>query len=244
MKIVCVVDSISNITQKVNLLKNRFGDSVLYVVKNKLSPLFKTYGYTPNAIYTSNLSKVIHTMLSRTDIDDVVVYYTSLPINDNLLNKFISKILDKSKIVYLMPKYNIFERLCNSAYNVYVKSIFKVEDSMASPKLQFLPAYFVAELLETHFANKLFEIKDGYSTTLSIEDKDINNSLKIKTKFNKYSLVPIIAILLITIGLILSLAFVGVNYLVVLIFTCLYLVSIVITIIFKCKQYFDARFLN
>ena len=244
MKIVCVVDNISNITQKINLLKNRFGDNILYIVKNGLAPLFKTYGFTPNAIYTNNLSKVIHTLLARTDLDDIVVYYTSLPINDSLLNKFISKILDKSKIVYLMPTYNIFERLCNSAYNIYVKSIFKVEDSMASPKLQFLPAYFVGELLETHFANKLFSIKDGYSTSLSVEDKDINNHLKIKTKFNKYSLIPIIAILLITIGLILSLAYIGVNYLVVLIFTCLYLVSIVITIIFKCKQYFDARFLN
>ncbi|MBR2969594.1 MAG: hypothetical protein IKC49_00890 [Clostridia bacterium] len=244
MKIVCVVDNISNITQKINLLKNRFGDNILYVVKNRLVPLFKTYGFAPNAIYTNNLSKVIHTLLARTELDDIVVYYTSLYINDSLLNKFISKILDKSKIVYLMPTYNIFERLCNSAYNVYVKSIFKVEDSMASPKLQFLPAYFVGELLETHFANKLFSIKDGYSTTLSVEDKDLNNQLKIKTKFNKYSLIPIIAILLITIGLILSLAYIGVNYLVVLIFTCLYLVSIVITIIFKCKQYFDARFLN
>lgn len=244
MKVVYVIDSVTNLTHKIDMLKNRFGDSILYVVKHNLVPLFKTYGYVPNAIYTNNLSKVIHTLLTKSEVEDIIVCYSSLALNNELLNKFISKILDKSKIVYVMPKYNAFENMCNSVYNVYVKSLFKLKDSLASPKLQFIPSVYVSELLTSHFANKLFELPEEYTTTMNIHDKTVSDSLKVKSKFNKFNLIPIIAALLITIGLILSLAFIGINYLVVIIFACLYILDIVLAIIFGCKKKFDSRFLN
>ena len=45
MKVVYVVDCISEVNQKINLIKNRFGDNILYVVRADLVDLFKTYGY-------------------------------------------------------------------------------------------------------------------------------------------------------------------------------------------------------
>lgn len=244
MKIVCVVDSVTNIMHKIDMLKNRFGDNIIYVVKNKLAPLFKTYGYTPNAIYTTNLSKVIHVLLSNAELYDTVIYYTSLALTNDLLNKFISRMADKSKVVFVKPNYNTFEKMCYSTYNLYVRSLFKMNDSLASPKLQFLPKAYVAELLQSHFANKLFELSEEYSTTINIHDKEMSKSLKPKKTFNRFTLISLIVALSITIGLILCLAFIGATFLVILGFVCLYLLDLVLAIIFKCKDTFDKRFLH
>ena len=115
---------------------------------------------------------------------------------------------------------------------------------MATPKLQFLPSAFVVELLSSHFSNRLFEISPEFVKTVEIEEKEINKSLKVNTKFNKLQLLPIIAALVITIGLILFLAFVKVNYLVILTFVFLYMLDILLAIIQQCKIYFDQRFLK
>ena len=51
MKVVYIVDSITEINSKIDTLKTRFGDNIVYVVKASLATLFKTYGHTANAIY-------------------------------------------------------------------------------------------------------------------------------------------------------------------------------------------------
>lgn len=243
MKVIYVIDSISQITQKVNMLKNRFGDNILYIVRNDLVSIFKTYGYSPNAVYTKHLNRVIHMLLSKSsEVDDVIVCYSSLVITDQLLNQFIGKILDKSRVVFVTPKYNTIERMCNSAYNVYVKSLFKVKDSLASPKLQFLPRAYVMSLLNSHFANKLFELDESLCVNMYVEDKEINKSLKVKHKFNKYNIIPIIIALLITISLILTLALTKIHYVGIIIFICLYVMDLIITLLLECKRYFDNRF--
>ena len=162
----------------------------------------------------------------------------------NLLAKFRAKIGNGDKIVNIMPEYNSLERICNSTYNVYVKTLFKAKDSLISPKLQYLPVPFVVELLNSHFGNKLFETTPENSSILYIENSELNNSTKIKTKFNKFALIPIIIALLITMFLIISLAFIKVNYILILIFVSLYILDLLFAIIYQCKLYFDARFLD
>ncbi len=244
MKIVFVVDSITDIKNKINLIQTYFGNNIVYVVKSHFLSIFETFGYKANAVYNKNLSELIHILLLKSDIEPVLLCYSSLNFDANLLTRFRSKIGNGEKIVNIMPKYNIFERIRNSAYNVYVKTIFKSKDSLISPKLQYLPVAFVVELLNSHFGNKLFETNPEYSSTLYIEDNNINASTKIKTKFNKFALIPIIVALLITMFLIISLAFINVNFIFVLIFVSLYILNIVFAIIYQCKIYFDARFLN
>ena len=140
MKIVYVVDNISNFQGKVDTLKNRFGNDILFVVKSNLLPIFQTYGYSANAVYNNNLSKTIHYLLTKLDtLEDIVYLKSSLNLTNNLLNKFISTIGDRSKIVNAMPKRNAFENLGLSCYNIYVRSIFKLQDSLCSTKLQFIP---------------------------------------------------------------------------------------------------------
>lgn len=242
MKVVCVVDSINQLTMKINLLKSRFGYNVLFVVKGDLLNIFNTFNIQANAVYFNNLPRVIHTMLLNSELEDIVVYYTSLDIDNNLLNKFITAIGDRSKIVNFMPKYNAFENMLTSAYNVYVKSIFKTKDSNISPKLQYLPINFVAELLATHFGNRLFETNPEVTRTIQIQEKEISNNFKVKIKPTHKLLIPLIVALLITMALILSLAYIGVSYLLVILFVCLYVLDIIFTIIYLCKRRFDQRF--
>lgn len=246
MKIVCVVDSINEIKSKINLIKSYFGDNICYVVKATLVPIFKTFGNSVNAIYNNNLTTVIHAMLQKSSQEnvDVLVYYTSLKINDNLLNKFNSKIKMHDAVVSLMPKYNTFERINNASYNLYVKSMFKIKDSMASPKLQFLPSACVNELLQSHFGNKLFELNPKLCRTLEIEDKEINKSAKIYPPVAKISLISLIVALIISICLIITLAFTKMHIISIILFVCLYLLDIFISIIFQYKSYFDHRFLK
>jgi hypothetical protein len=244
MKVIYVVDSVSNLNTKINLLKTHFGAGILYVVKSNLCTLFKTYGHEPNAVYSHNLSLVIHTLLSRAEPDDLVICYSSLDITTDLINKFIAKIGDRQKIVNVMPNYNAFENMHNGAYNVFVKSLFKAPDSMASEKLQFIPAPILSELLDSHFGNRLFDIGEKYIKTLHVDDKAVNKSLKTKSAFSKFSLIPIIVALVLTMALVICLAFVKMHYLIILVFVLLYILDLVLAVIFQYKSLFDKRFLH
>ena len=244
MQVLFIVDSITEIKSKIDTLKFRFGDNIKFIVKAQFQSLFSTFGYKANAIYNKNLTRIIQTLVSKSNIESIVLCRASLDFNKELLDKFIASIGNGDKVVNVMPKYNGFERMCNSAYNIYVKSLFKIKDSLSSPKLQYLPALFVEELVNTHFGNKLFELNSKMVKTIYVEDKEVNNSLKVKTKFDKYAIIPIIVALLITIALIVTLAFTKVNYIAILIFICLYVLDLIIAIIYQCKLYFDARFMQ
>ena len=243
MKVICVVDSITDINAKIDFLASRFGGNVKYVVHAPLVEIFKTYDHTPDAIYNNNLALVAHLLLSKGNIEDLIVYYTSLVIDDDLMNRFIS-LTGKGKVVDLVPKYNAFEQAINGAYNLYVKTIFKSKDTLASPKLQYLPSEFVEELITTHFGNRLFEIPEELTFKLHTDDKKISETSKVKNGFNKKSLLFIIALLVITLGWIITFAYVKVNFILVFVFVLLYLLDILLLIIHCCKIKFDSRFLR
>lgn len=244
MKVVFVVDSIKDLNKKINMMQSHFGNDIIFVVKANLAKLFGTYGHFASAIYNNNLAKVVHFTLARLEISSVVMYYSSCEINNPLLDAFSAKIADGSKVVNVVPTYNAFEQFCNSIYNIYVKTIFKNNDSLASPKLQFLPQKFVEELLSTHFGNKLFETPVELTQNLETNNKQINASLKIKPTFNKYAIIPLIIALATTACLIMALAFWGGKYLVVFVFVLLYVLNIFLTIVLQCKNFFDSRFLK
>ncbi|MBR6778877.1 MAG: hypothetical protein IKM43_01820 [Clostridia bacterium] len=244
MKVVCVVDSITDIKNKINLLSNRFGSNIVYIVKGNLLELFKTFGYTANAVYQKNLAKVMHMLLLKSAVESIVIYYTSLKLDNKLLNEFIHNIGKENKAVNIMPNYNGFEKMCFSVYNTYVKSLFKANDSLISPKLQFIPIEYATTLLSTHIGNRIFEIEPELSKTIYIEDKEISNSAKPKAKFDKFMLLPIIMALAITLSLIVCLAYFKVNFIFIAVFVCLYMLDFVIAIIYKCKTTFDLRFLK
>lgn len=244
MKIIYVVDAITDLSKKINTITNKFGGYPMFVVRADLVDLFNTYGFKPNAIYYKNLIEVIHSLLIRSELDDVIICYASLKFDNTLLTKFTNAIGDKSRIINLMPEYNIFEKVCNSTYNVYVKSLFKAKDSLISPKLQFLPAIFVDELLSSHLGNRLFEIKPEYYKNIYIDDKEINKTLKVKSHSIKYDIISIIIALLVTIGLLASIAYYKVSYLIILSCIILYVLDLTLTIIFHCKSKFDQRFLK
>lgn len=243
MKIVFVVDSISSIQKKINMISSRFGNNIFFVVKAPFAELFKTYGYQCNAVYTNRLALTIHVLLSKSELDDVLIYYSSFELTDQLLNDFTAKIRN-DKITNVMPIYNSFENMCNSAYNVYVKSIFKINDSMASPKLQYIPYIFVSELLNTHFANRLFELPNELVEKVYIKDKKVSDNAKVKPSFSKLHIIFLISLLVISMALIIGLAFIKVNFLFVLIFILLYVLDLILFLIFQCKVKMDSRFLK
>ncbi len=244
MRVVFVVDSVADLKQKINTIKSTFGNDIVFIVKAHFTALFSTFGLTTNAVYYNNLSRVMHFTLNKLNAEDTVIYFSSLSLNNGLLNKFVEKIGNGDKIVNVMPKYNWVENSCNSVYNVYVKSLFKTKDSMASPKLQYLPAQFVDELLSSNIGNKLFELKPELVTTLQIEDKQLNKELKPTVKFNRFHLIPIIIALMLTYALILCLMFFKPNFFVILTYVFLYILDLTLAIIFQCKLKFDLRFLK
>lgn len=244
MKVVYVVDSISDLNHKINLLKEKFGENIVYVVKADLVELFKTYGYLPNAVYHKNLSKIIHNLLIKTEIEDIVICYASLKFDRNLLTKFVNQIGNRQRIVNVMPKYNTFEQMCNSTYNVYVNSLFKTKDSLISPKLQFIPSFLATELLATHMGNRLFEIDPAFVSTIYVENEEINKSLKVKTPCLKLNLISVIISLVLIAGFLASIAYLKATFLIILTFIITFVLNITLTIIFLCKAKFDHRFLK
>lgn len=246
MKLVYVVDSVSDIKNKINIMQTRFGNNIYFVVKSPFVTLFKSFGYTANATYSKNLAKVMHEMLLKCPTDSFLICYASLKIDNQMLNKFIGHIGDGSRFVNLVPNYNFFEQITNGTYNLYVKSMFKNKDGLASPKMQFIPQRFVGDLLASHIANRLFEIDPRFVVNVYIDStqKELNKSAKTKTKFGKFDIIPIIVALLITIAMIVTLAFTHAGYVFWLVIVFAYLLDIVIAVIFSCKTKFDTRFLN
>ena len=245
MKVVYVIDSISDLNNKINLLKIKYGDNIFYVVRADLVELFKAFGYYPNAVYYKNLTEIIHTLLINSNqIDDVIICYASLKFNMKLLTEFTNQIGSRTKVVSLTPKYNAFERMCNSAYNLYVKSIFKAKDSMVSPKLQFIPGSLLVELLSTHLGNRLFEMDEDFKSHIQIEDDEINKSAKTKVPVIKFSLIACLITLIITVGLLASIAYYKASYVIILLCAILYILNITLSLIFLCKVKFDNRFLK
>lgn len=244
MKVVFVVDSISNLIEKLNEVKQNFSNDILFVVKSAFVEIVKSYDITINAVYHAHIAKTIHNLLAGNVEDDIVVYYSSLALNKELISKFIAKIGNKDKVVNVVPKYNVFESAYNGVYNMYVKGVFKNKDSLASPKLQFLPADCVKQLLTTHFGNKLFEVTPELVRTIHIEDVRTSKMLKPKHKFNYWGLIPVIAALLITLAWVVLFAFVKPYYPLILLFVFLYLVDIVIGVLYNFKTHFDNRFLK
>ena len=242
MKIVYVVDSISNLNQKINLIKNHFGDNIFYVVRADLLDLFKTYGLNANATYYKNLAKVIHFMLVGGEVDDLLIYHASLSINENFLTRFRNSIGLKDKIVGVMPNYSHLEKICNSAYNFYVKSIFNTKDSLVSNKLQFIPSRFVPELLTSHISNRLFEMDKDICKNIEINDVEINKSMKHSPFKRKYALISIIITLLTTILLLSSIAYFKFKFVAIAFCVVLYLTNFILTIVFSFKSRFDQRF--
>ena len=244
MKVILVVDNITNIVSKIDMLKNRFGDNIIFIVKSNLVKLFATYGYNINATYNRNLATVMQVVLSRSEHEDTIICHTSIVFDKKMLNIFVQQIGQKTHLVSVMPKYSSFERMCNNVYNIYVKSIFKNQDSLVSSKLQFIPKEFMAELVHSHINNRLFEINENLCKFVYFEEKEINQSLKQKTNFSRFSLIPLIIALTITIALVLCLSFIKINYILILSFIFLYLLDGIISIIFLCKNKFDQRFLK
>ena len=248
MKLVYVVDSVSDIKNKINMMQTRFGNNIYFVVKSPFEVLFKSFGYNVNAVYTKNLAKVLHTMLRNCSaVDDLLICYSSLNLDNQMLNTFLGKIKDNKHIVNLVPNYNFFEQIGNGTYNLYVKSMFKNKDSLASPKLQYIPKPFVENLLTNHIANRLFEIDPEFVVNVYIDNttqKELNKSAKTKTKFGKFDIIPIIVALLITIAMVVTLAFTRPGYVFWLVIVFAYLLDIVIAVIFHCKTKFDQRFLQ
>ena len=245
MKIVFVVDSISDINAKINNMRSHFGDNILYVVQSNLVTLFETFNHAPNATYSNkNLIEVIHSLLSRGEVDDTIIYYSSLNLNEKFMTLFAGKVANRMKVVNVVPKYNAFEKFENSMYNSYVKALFKIKDSLASPKLQYLPKLFVQELLATHLGNRLFELDSKVVTNIYVENKEMSKNLKETKHFNSNNLISIICALVITIGLILCLVFTKMGYLIYLLFVFLYILDLFITAIMNYKSRFDQRFLR
>lgn len=242
MKVVFVVDSITGIKEKIELLKTNFGSDICFVVRSHFTTIFKSFGYDVNAVYSHNLANTIHALLLKSNVDNVVICHASVKLDSQLMNRFTTTIGTGEKVVNVMPNYNSFERMSNGAYNLYVRSIFKNNDCMASPKLQYLPALFVTELMTSHFANRLFELNPQYVKTIYIEEKDLSTSLKVKSKFNKFQLLPIIAALLITAGLLLTIAFTKVSFISIFIFVVLYILDLFISLLYQYKLHFDDRF--
>ncbi len=245
MKVIYVIDSISELNKKIGLLQMKYGNNILFVVRADLVELFKTYGYVPNAVYYKNLTKIIHTLLiNSNDLEDIIICYASIKLDNTLITRFTNSIGNRTKIVSVMPKYNTYEKVCNSIYNIYVSSLFKAKDSMISPKLQFIPKDLLPELLTTHLGNRLFEINSELCNIIEVENQEVNNALKIKSCALKFNLIALIFALVITIGLLASIAYYKVNYLIIFVCSILYLLDMLVTIIFLCKSKFDNRFLK
>ena len=61
MKVIYVVNNITDINSKIQLLQNRFGNDIYFVVKSKFIKIFQTYGYQTNAIYEVRRHRSYHT---------------------------------------------------------------------------------------------------------------------------------------------------------------------------------------
>ena len=246
MKIAYIVDSLTDFSKKIDLLISKFGrEKIYFIVRADLMPFFETFDYTAHAVYYKKMSTILHLLLQNTKKDDVVICYASLHFTENLLNKFLYYIKkDENKIVSLLPNYSGIENAINSLYNKYVRSLFNIDDSLVSSKLQYIPQIFVEELMQTHISNRLFNVNRELCTFFTSEHPQVNKTAKSTYPKLKLNLIFTMSFLIITALFLLSIAYLKIKFIGYFLFIILIILNTVIGFISHFKQRFDHRFLS
>ena len=245
MKVAYIVDSLTDFSKRIELITKKFGrEKIYFIVRADLMPFFETFSYTAHAVYYKKLTTVLHLLLQNTQKDDVVICHASLHLTENLLNKFLYFIKGGNKLVSLVPEYSNVEKTFNSLYNRYVRSIFNVEDSLVSSKLQYIPQPFVEELLQTHISNRLFNVNPELCTFFTSEHPLVNSTSKSTYPKLKINLIFTMTSLIIVALFLLSLAYIKIKFVGCFLFVLLIILNVVLAFIAHFKQRFDHRFLN
>ena len=243
MEILCVVDKLEGLEQKISLL-DVFGAETKFFVKSDIvAGLIKNKKVVTNmvAIYNNNVNVTIDKYLNKEEYTptDTLIYYASAELTAEMVDNIRQNMVFKPNTIHIKKRLSWWGRFKLWFYNKLVKVLFGETDAFASTKLQ----YFSAKLMEVYkqagFKNHIFEIPN----TLTVElERGKESSYYVKPKFNKNYLYNPIVFCIILICYVALEKFLQLPFWVYFLVVALLLTTIINLIIMIIKNTLDVRY--
>lgn len=242
MKIMLIADKIENLQDYYKMLSNTFEDAdiVIFAQKSDCQNLSKKKMYKSATIveYSKNLSASIDNYIVSTGtIEDTLFIYTSIEINNSILQNIKLNIASNKKmIIFKSKKQNIFKKIITKIYNVCINIFVQKIDSMADPRIIYLSKKKLKSI--ANYGTKMRILKDNIDIGDTVEL--YTNLPKIKFLISKYTIISFIFSVLM-IGLLSLNAFFNLTILLNIILSMLLISSLATNIMLISKDYFDSR---
>lgn len=243
MQVFFIVDSVENIEEKFENIKNIFNCKICCFVKTSLYTTISSSFDMINSlagVYNDNANTKINEYIHSDNYkaDDCVVVYASANLKNEFLLEFKNKISYDYDVIYVKNKETFFSKIRDKVYSKLITLMFNVEDYTCSIKLQYLSKKSMEKLLVGRFNNRI--LKEERSTIMHSEEKNI--SLKEKRKYDKKMILSLmVGVALILLFVILEVFF-KLKFYVVLAFVLLAFLSIIVSIMFYINSIFKSRY--
>ncbi|MBQ8430677.1 MAG: hypothetical protein IJX26_01875 [Clostridia bacterium] len=245
MQVFFVIDNVSNLSKKLNMIQQYFGDNIKFFVNTKLYPkIFRNEFIIKNlaGIYEKNEKSKIDEYIKSENYNlcSVLLYYSSVEINENMLEDMRKNIQFDYSSISFKKKENFLTKWLKAVYKKIVKLMFGVQDNCCYTKFQYINQEFMFQLVESVFNNHILIY--GKHLDIDVETKEITNSLKTKIKFRNYHLYNLVALFSFVIMLVVFIQFFELMFWVYFFLFMLIIMSIVLAFMLAVHNIFHDRY--
>lgn len=239
-----VIDALTDVDKKINMILNNVGGDIKFFVKADLYTKIIGNNFIAQnlaGVYKSNEKLKIDKYLQtdKCNLDDTLLYYSSVEVNEEVLRLIREKSSYGYDSVFVSPKRNWWEKFTNWVYKKTATFMYRTTDLCCSSKIQYIGKRFLEYLKETTFSNHIFDVQHKY--IVEVTDKSERKSLHTHIKFSKYYLYDIVALLLILLGYVLLETFFDLPFFVYFAVVLSVILAIIIAIMISCFSKFNSR---
>lgn len=245
MQVFYIIDNVEDLDINIEKINHIFDSKINFFVDSKLYLSISTNKFVMenlSGLYQNSVNKKIDEFIKKDSfvVDDVLLFYNSVKINDNLLLEVKDKIKYGYDAICLRKKEKGFKNFLNKIYSKVVSWMFNVCDALCFTKCQYISKAFLEHLKESKFNNHI--LKPDNIKEFEIEDGKEIASLKTKIKVQPYSLYNAIAFFVTIILFVLFIVFIKMMFLIYFMFLLLILLEIALAIMLVVNNIFYNRF--
>lgn len=243
MQVFFIIDSIENIDEKFEKIKNIFDCKICCFVKTSFYTTISSNFEIINSlcgVYNDNANTKINEYIhsANYEADDCVVVYASADLKNEFILELKNKISYDYDVIYVKNKETFFSKVKDKMYSKFISLMFNTEDYTCSIKFQYLSKKSMKKLIAGRFNNRI--LKEERSTIMYFDEKNL--SLKEKRRYDKKMILSLIVGVSLLILFVVLEVFFKLKFYVVLAFILLAFLSIIVSIMFYINSIFKSRY--
>ncbi|MBO5910351.1 MAG: hypothetical protein J6Q15_02455 [Clostridia bacterium] len=243
MEVLFIVDQVKGLDKKISFFEDMGADIKFFVNFKLTGKVISNKKILSNmvSIYNNNINKSIDEYVKKEGYvaTETLLYYSSVDINNDMINQIIEKIGLNPDTIYVKKKFNWWSKFKLWFYQKVIKLLFGMNDEYASFKLQYFSKRLMEAFVKTNFKNHIFSIQTSDFVEIEKEQEKLYYGTR---KFNKNLLYNPIAFCLILICYVVLERFLALPFWVYFLVVALLLCTIINLIIMMIVSAFDYRY--